>query len=160
MESINNIFLTAGDAVAKYRKTVDHSVSGWRLDPEKPGRIRTEFLLLNDTGKPDYDHDVIELYSKEELAYFRQANKYLIEGGLVEPYNGTRADTDERNLLTEDDVEAIAAIKQIPALRKRLEQLTSSVTVQRVYDAASLIGRPLSVMQLIQSRIDELRPSN
>lgn len=154
MTAVNNIFLVAGDPLKRYIKTVDFRLAGKRLHPTSNQPV--DFIIAGDPAHGIvYDEMVIELYSDKEIAYFMQVNRYLIRAGYIKEYDAAPEAVDVSNLLTDEDVEAIATIRNIPALEARLDELSSVVTLQRVLNAAAHVGRPQKVLNVIQSKIDQ-----
>lgn len=149
MASLNNIYLTVETPPYKrYVKTIKSQVAGLRLNDE--GK-QASFILH--TGPDfDYEQDVLEIYSDREHRYFLQANRTLIAKGLLKEYNGVKGEIDKTNLLTDDEIETIATTKSMPVLMKRLGELTSKVTVDRVLATATEIGRPQKFLEAIRQR--------
>jgi len=148
--------MTAGDPVKRYRNMPKHGIAGWRLNPDD-GNKKLEFQLVP-TPEPefDYERDVIELYSTKEIKFFMQANKYLFQQGFLTEYEGEAEPVDTTNMLTDDEVLTIATQRNVPSLKKQIEELTSRVSVQRIYDTAKEIGRPAKTLEIIKNHLDTL----
>lgn len=151
---MNNAFVAAGDPIARYVKTVDHPITGWRLSPEDNKQV--EFILSTPTTEFDYDTAVLEFYNERDLRFFLQRNKYLIENGLVKIFTGEAEPVDTTNLLTDDQVQEIATTRTPAAMIKRLSELTSDLTVKRVLAVAKEIGRPAKMLTIIEERLQQL----
>lgn len=153
MQSENNIFISAGDPIARFVKTVDHVITGWRLDPDNK---EVAFILSTPTDVFDYDTAVLEFYSERDLKTFKLRNKYLIEQGLIKEFKGINEEPDATNLLTDAEIDGIAATRTPQMMAQKLAELTSILTVQRVLKAAEELGRPTKTLQTIRDRIQEL----
>lgn len=154
MQSMNNIFVAQGEPVQRYVKTVEHPITGWRLDPDTGKQV--EFILSTPTEAFDYDAAVLEFYSDKDWKFFIQKNRYLIEQGLVKKFEGAPEPVDTTNLLTDEEIFKIATTSQILTLKKKLQEITSSLTVKRVLVVAEEVGRPAKTLAEIQARVDEL----
>ncbi len=156
MASVNNMFLIAGEPVKRYVKTLPSKISGSRLEPGSDAVHPIYFVLESLRDAPfSYEAEVLELYTDKEVKYFMQANKSLVAAGFIKEYNGTISEPDVTNFLSDEDVQIIAAIKTVPALTNRLDELTSRVAVHRVLDAANDIGRPKRFIDAIELRLME-----
>lgn len=175
--SHNHQFIAFEDKIVKrYAKTSNSILTGYRLDPNRPEN-RMDWLLTSPTklfsviwedGKQptlirtgfSYDDEVIELYSDVEVRLFERLNRATIESGALKVYTDTAPGIDMTNLLTDDEVEAIATTKQIPSIRKKIAAINSPLTLQRILEAVEKHDRPMSVAKAIQSRINELSANN
>lgn len=158
MASTNNYFLSAGDPVKKYVKTIKSKVSGSRLEPGSTN-IRPIFFVLetHDSGEFVYEDEVLELYSDRETKHFLQSNRSLIRQGLLQEYNGEAEPVDTSNMLTNDMVQEIASTRNANELTTRLNTYTSGVSVSRILEAATTIGRPKKILDIINARLTALQ---
>ena len=165
--STNNIYYNVDTVpVMRYRKTVAHSLSGWRIDPitgKQVDFILTSAPLPRDYKYEDlpkmtfkYEYDVVELYSDKEVNLFRRLNRTLFENGLLQEYEGEPEATDFSNMMSDADVIKIAVLPPIK-LQKRLTEITSDVTLHRILAMAQEIGRPAKVITTIEQRQKELQ---
>lgn len=171
--SVNHQFIQHEEKIVKrYTKTVPHMVTGKRLDPNRPENQLTWLLQSPDknfslhwseTEAPKltriaftYGDEVIELYSDVEVRLFERLNSTLIEQGVLKIYDQSAPLVDTTNLLTDAEVTAIAATKQLPALKKRIATITSIHTLRRILEAIETLDRPMSVARTLQNRIKEL----
>lgn len=154
--SFNNILLTAiTDPAYKYAKAIPSKLCGKRLDPITNEVI--DFILESAAdGRFVYENDVIELYNEREHRYFMQANRPFILNGLLKQYAGDALPIDLSNIMSDEDVERIASLRTLPAVKKALSEVSSSVTLDRILLMAKHIGRPQSVIALIEQRITEI----
>ena len=153
--SINNILLTAEtEPTHRYAKTIRSKIAGFRLDPLDNKQV--PFLLTSVGDEFSYEDEVVELYSDKENRYFMQANKLFIANGYLKPFNGTAAPVAMDNIISDEDVERIAAIRTPNQLKSKLAPITSKVSLERVVQAAREIGRPQSIINIIESRIKDL----
>jgi len=164
--SVNHQYINHSDSVVeRYVKTVLHGISGYRYDPDT-GKVTDFFLSTPESvfnfatrernGDIVYDSEVLELYTDQEVKYFKRANKSLLERGLLKPYYATSIATDESNLLDDTQIEEIAAIVTPAQLKKRLATITSEVTLNRILDSMQALGRKESMRHLVKARIEEI----
>lgn len=166
MASVNNIYYTAdGPPVMRYQKTVTHSLSGWRIDPQTGKQV--DFILesaplstgykYEDLGKQlfNYEHDVVELYSEKEVQFFRKRNKPLFEKGLLQEYDGEPEAPDFANMMSDVEVTKIACLPAAK-LTAKLTEITSEITVHRILTTAEEIGRPAKIINQIRERLTTL----
>jgi hypothetical protein len=153
--SINNIFLTAGEPFVRYTKTVNHGITGFRLNPDDNDR-KIEFQLITFGPHPPYEDAVLELYSDKEVKFFRQANRYLFQAGLIREYEGEAPAVDMSNVLDEDEILEIASTRNIQQLEKRIQAITSKITMRRIYEVAQEIGRPAKTLALLEQHLAQL----
>lgn len=155
MASQNNIYLVVMDEPYKrYTKAVPSQVGGIRLDAN--GKEPVYFILHSHPKGFEYDAEVLEIYTEREDRYFRQANRGLFAQGLLKEYFGEQPELDDSNVLTDAEVQEVAAMRNIESMRKRLNELSSVYTIRRILAAANEIGRPQKTVQMIESRIKEL----
>lgn len=152
MQALNTIIFSAGEPFAKYATTVKYSVTGKRLNPHDIKEQMT-FILGDDEQNRgfDYEQHVIEIYSELENRYFIQTNKYLFTNGLIARYSDTIKEVSMQNVLTEEEVTAIASIPNATTLIAKLTEFTSNVAIDRIYARAEEIGRPKRVLLAIKS---------
>lgn len=152
--SMNNILITANNPpLYKYAKVIPSKLSGLRLDPVTYQEIP---FLLRSKGDFDYEHDVIELYSEREHKHFLQVNRVFIKSGFLKEYHGENEPEDLTNVISDEEVERIASTRTLMALKKALADITSPITLDRILQMAKHIGRPLSIISLIEERIAEM----
>lgn len=158
MNSSNTSYVTSYQVFKRLVNPSKTTVTGWRLDPTKDGDVLTNFILMPfDRKIENFEDDILEIYTEREWEIFKRKNRYLIESGLVKDYTESLSEIDETNILTDEQVEAIALSSTTAKLKKNLEALTSAVTISRILDTAKDIGRPAKFLQIIQDRIDELK---
>jgi hypothetical protein len=155
MGSVNNIYLVIADEPYKrYVKTIASKVGGVRMDDQMKGQ--TGFILESAPDGFSYEAEVLEIYSDREDRLLRQANKTLFSNGYLKEFTGQLPELDTTNMLDDDEVDMIAATKNIQVLQKRINELTSPFTVKRILDKANEIGRPQKTIAVIQDRLDFL----
>lgn len=175
--SQNHQFIAFDSQIVKrYAKTITGILTGYRLDPNRPEN-RIDWLLSSpnkyfqvvwEDGKEpkiirtgfSYDDEVIELYSDTEVRLFERLNRAAIENGALKLYYDGAPDIDTTNFMSDDEVETIAMIKQIPAIKKKIAGIYSELTLKRILAAVEQHDRPMSVAKAIQARIDELSTNN
>lgn len=161
-----------GKAVKRYAKTVLYRISGYRLDPHRPEN-RLDFLLVTPErdveiipqteGRPivrqvrfNYEDEILELYSDTEIRVFERWNKSLIEKGLIKEYNQLAPDVNSNNMLSDEQVEEIALTRQLTALKKKISDISSPVSLKRIKAAAIDLNRSVNIITAIDERLDEL----
>lgn len=126
-----------------YKKNVPYRV-GVRME------IRdTEGVLL------DNDNPYIAV-PKKNLRKFLQANKYGIDKGLIIEIDEPPLETVSNNSIT--DEQAAELVKNYHALKKRLPEITSDVTVLKLLQAAKATKRAEGTIKLITERYEEISP--
>lgn len=164
--SKNHQFLEFSENVVKrYAKTVPYVISGYRLNPHNPNE-RLDFILKTPENNfdfqakklkgLDYETEVIELYSTQEANMFLRLNKNAIERGLLKEYDGTPNEVSTENLVNDAEILELASIKAPNSLKSRLKTITSTVVVERILDKAIELGRSVTIIKLLEDKLDEL----
>jgi hypothetical protein len=173
MASFNHQFIQFSDKViARYTKTTVGMLTGKRLDPHRPENTidwllhtpEANFLFIKrDDGKTElirqhhtYEDEVIEIYSEAEKALFERLNRGNIQTGVLIVYEGVGPENDLSNVLSESQIREIAATKQLPALRKKIQDITSIHSLERILQAAKDLDRPNSIVVTIQEKINDI----
>lgn len=156
----NNIFLTADEPVARYAKTIRSKIAGVRLHPESGAQVGFVLESNEDPDTFDYDTEILELYTDKEHRFFKQANKKLIEEGLLKPFSGTAEDVQLNNLVPDEELEDVVSTSNQAELKARLTKYTSLVTVERALSLAKEIGRPRRILTVIEQYKAELEEKN
>ena len=172
--SYNHQFVQLADKVVKrYIKTTNKAITGFRSDPNRPEN-KIDWLLSSPNDSFEvvwndgedvqiirknftYDDEVLELYDLTEIVSFSRWNRGLLEHGILVEYEQPAPEIDTSNMLTDAEVNDIAATKNILALRKRLSTITSKEGIDRILTAAEKLDRPISVAKAIQDRKRELQ---
>lgn len=155
MSSLNNILMFAETpALYKYAKAIPSKLSGVRLDPVTFREI--PFRLESGPDGFEYDNDVIEFYNERDHKFFLQVNRNFIKNGFLKIHTGDATPADLANVISDEEVELIASTRTNTSLRKQLSKITSKVALLRILDMATEIGRPKSVIDIIEQRIQEI----
>lgn len=174
--SYNHQFVELEERVVKrYAKTNNSILTGYRLDPYRPeNRItwllsspNNLFKVIWEDGQPpklirtgfSYD-EVIELYSDAEVRLFERLNRAAIESGALKVHNSPAPAVDTTNLMTDEEIDAIAKTKQLPSITKKISTITSVYTLQRILEAVQKYDRPFSIIKAVEKRINELSTNN
>lgn len=151
--SLNTIVTTSvTQPYAMFISTVPSTITGWRLNHENK---RVEFILEGVRPDAPFDHDqhVLEIYTEQELTYVRRFNRYLFDNGLLIPYTGEPPKSTDANVKTDADIDVIlATAKNKNAIQKAIEDITSPVTLSRIFAAAKERGTPKTVLEVIEAR--------
>lgn len=159
--SVNATFIMDTEPIAKYAKAVNHMIAGFRLDPE--GK-QVDFILKTPSDCVDEelnrvrysDDEILHIYSEKEHTYFKRMNRRLLEAGLLKPYTGDPEQLDLTNMLDDAEVDNIAAMTNIKAFEKRINQITSTVSLKRILNKMSDLGRKASFLAIINQRLADL----
>ncbi len=155
MQTANNLYPASGDPYKRFVKTVEYAITGWRLDDQ--GKSQAEFVLASPLKEFDYEMEVLEVYSEKEYKFLLQKNRYLFQSGLLKEYDGAPDEVDMSNILSDDEIFALASTRLPNDLKSKLSAITSHVTVKRVKHMAEEVGRPIKILSLINERIEQLR---
>lgn len=137
--------------VERWVKTVPHMVSGKRVNPHKPTEYIDWVLKTNSANfnysayskqKPfaekvtfEYRDEVLELYSEQEQKVFKRINRNLIERGLLKLYHGQEGSVNTNNVLSDEEIQELINLPTLPAFKKRLQLITSTITLDRIKQA-------------------------
>ncbi len=114
------------------------------------------YEVVGHTPNFNYDEEVLETYSPEEDRIFRAFNKKLFESGLLVEYTENSTPIQYNNALTDVEIQEIAKIKNTLKYRKRLTEITSIPTLERIKAELLELDRPQSFIRATGDRIDEL----
>ena len=128
----------ANTVIARYQKTLPCKLAGIRLNPHNPTE-RVDFILashedkfVNGTLTFDYDTDVVELYSEQELRMFEALNKKAFQAGKLAPYTDTPQPIETKHALTEETIKALSKYGNKEQFKAKLEEFDSWVPVSRI----------------------------
>ena len=181
MQSTNHQFLEFSDQVKKrYVKARIEPITGYRLNPRNgvnPNE-RIEFLLATPEpnltittygdGEPtkveqhtlSYEDEVLELYTDQEVKSFERMNRLLIENGLLIEYTLEAPEVDHANALSDAELTKIAKLKTIAAFRNRLEEITSTHTLNKLLEIMDDIDTVTNAqMKAVRERINAVKSS-
>lgn len=163
--SKNNIFPEFVDNIyTRYKKVCVNAIGLTRTNPFD-ARSRMEVILVSDWAyfdiateklKFNYDTDVIEIYSADEDRVFRILNAYLLQNGMLVPFDGTRDALDLSNALSDVELSDIAASKNLLSFKKKIKDINSVTTLQRIKDVVERADRPYSFIKALEERIVEI----
>jgi len=147
--------------VERYQKTVPCKLSGIRLNPHDDV-TRIDFLLKSkaddsNAAEFSYMHDVIELYSEKESRMFKALNAKLFEEGSLVPFNDKPREVKTDNMLTDDEIKALAKFGTKEKFAARLQEFNSWIPISRIL-AQLDENSPTWRRDLLMKRLDELRP--
>lgn len=164
IRNANHQFLEIQDQVySRYRKTSVGAVCGARLHPRTQERI--PFILMSEENNfnPEdntlsfsYDTDVIEIYSPQEDKTFRAWNSYLFKTGLLVPYTGEKEEVDTSAAMSDEDVTALVATKNLLQFKSKISKINSKVTLQRILEETRRQDKKHSFVQTVETRIAEV----
>jgi len=122
-----------------------------------PYRIGVRTDLKDTVGTLLDDENPYVSVFKEDLRKFLQANKYAIEKGLLIEIEEPPLETYSINSIT--DEQAVEIVKNYHALRRKLPEITSDVTILKLLEAAKRTNRKEPTIKLIMERYEEVSPS-
>ena len=83
-------------------------------------------------------------------------NKHLIENGLIKEFTESTPVIEDANFLSDTEVADIANIMNLGAFKKKISEITSKVTINRVLSSAREHNRSANNINAIEARLDEL----
>jgi hypothetical protein len=160
--SKNNIYPAFETVYKRYAKVPIHIVAGSRVDPQDNTKnvgwtlsTKEENFNIEKQSRSEfvYEDEVIEVYTPIEDKMFQRLNKSLFSLGLLKEYDQESLPPDMKNFLNDSDVLEIVEMKSLAELAKRLQQLTSVATLQRVRELAVSLNKTIKKIQVIDDRI-------
>lgn len=156
--SRNAKFLQFGEPIRSYKKTVPFAIAGSRLHPA--ALTPMSFVLTSEEPNTGVEDGVIELYSEDELRHFRRANVRLFQLGYIEEYSEEAPPDPESdpNFLTEERLAEIISTKNHMSFKKKIKDITSIATIQRIWDAIEEQGTTsVTIRAAIEEKMKELK---
>lgn len=120
-------------------------------DPNGGGVIKTTLAQT----KFDYEHEVIELYTDEELKMFQRLNRDLLTDGDLIEFDEKAPEVDLVNTLSDADIKKLVRIKTKSVFEAKINELTSLRTLKLVMDALEETDAPMSYAKIIRERENE-----
>lgn len=126
-----------------------------------PTTMRQEERILKGdprSKKSDIEDLVVKLWTKGTHTYFKNANKRLLEEGKLVPYDykSGKQEVNLSNAIKDSEIEEILS-QPFFTLKNRLEEVTSSVTVERFLRIAEELNRPIGTVNHIREKLHELQ---
>ena len=106
--------------------------------------------------KFDYEQEVIELYSEDELKLFQRLNRDLLVNGDLVEYNDKAPVIDLVNTLSDTDIKKLVRLKTKSIFEAKVKELTSLRTLKLVMAALEETDAPMSYAKIIKERENEL----
>lgn len=122
-----------------------------------PYRIGVRTDIKDTVGSVLDDQNPYIEVEREDLRKFIQANRYAIERGLLIEIDEPPLETVSVNSIT--DEQAVEIVKNFHALKKRLPEITSDVTILKLLNAAKAGKRSEATIRIITERYEEVSPS-
>lgn len=122
-----------------------------------PYRIGVRSDLKDSVGTVLDDENPYVEVDKADLRKFLQANKYAISKGLLIEIDEPPLETVSVNSITDEQAEQL--VKNFHALKKRLPEITSDVTVLKLLQAAKATKRAEGTIKIITERYEEISPN-
>jgi len=134
-----------------YKKAIKGSVGGRTLD--KKGDM-VEFLLKGDPMSDDEDV-IVEINDADAEKFFEKTNKTAIAQGYIIRIDEHTLTLDESNAVSDGYLKDL--LKQpFMQMKKRVEEFTSPIPVNRLLEFASQENKPVKTVEYIKSAISKL----
>ena len=135
-----------------FKKAIKGSVGGVFINTR--GEIE-EFLLVGDPNTKDIEKIVVEIHDVEAEKYFIRHNKAtIVNGYLVEITEGYEMTLDEVNAVSDGYLKDL--LKQpFMKMKKRVEEFTSPVPVDRLYAFAQAANKPFKTIEFLKEALDK-----
>jgi len=138
-----------------YRKVIVGKVVVRIIDPFS-GK-RTELLVEGDPKVTDPAELEVSLWTPLEVKFFEKFNKGLIENGsLVVAGSKSERIINFANALSDEELKDLVTDRYF-TFKKRLGEITSETTVQRLLQIAKDVNRPAKTLQTIELRLEEIQ---
>ena len=113
-----------------------------------------EFHLEGNPNDPDCDTNFVELWSEQEHAFFKRANKYHLNEGSVIRTDKKRPSKIKQSANNRPDkfLEALVS-KPFMALKAEVEKMTTEAALLRVIQFAEDAQRPEKTMDYLRGRL-------
>lgn len=142
--------------VAVYKKTTVGKVGVIVFNPMT--RKPEERILKGDPRDPtrNIENEIVKIFTKDAHQYFKNANKNLLERGLIAPHEMELDDIDMGNAISDEEIDRILSQPNF-ALSARLKKFTSPIPVERLHIRALELNKPVKTIENIKARISELQ---
>jgi hypothetical protein len=139
-----------------YRKAIKGSVGGRILD--KKGN-EAEFLLKGDPydENTDLDNLTVEIIDADSEKYFRKANKPAIVNGYLIQVSDYELTLDEVNAVSDGYLKDLLK-ESFTKMKKRVEEFTSPVPVNRLLVFAKADNKPVKTISYLEEKLKEFNP--
>ena len=140
-----------------FRKAIKGSVGGRVLN--KKGD-ETEFLLKGDPTdeKTDLDNLTLEILDEDALKHFKRTNKPAIINGYLIQVDSYEMHVDEINAVSDGYLKDL--LKESPTkMKKRVEEFTSPVPVNRLLGLAKAANKPVKTVKYLEDRLKDFDTS-
>lgn len=130
-----------------FKKAIKGSVGGRFINTR--GEY-DEFLLIGDPATADIEDITVEVTNEEAEKYFIKSNKpAIVNGYLIEIKDGYEMTLDSINAVSDGFLKDL--LKQpFFKMKKRLEEFTSPVPVERLLTIAKAENKPIKTIELLQ----------
>ena len=182
MNSTNHQFIGFDSKIVKkYVRTTIYPVSGRRLNPlnrDNPDEV-IDFLLATPAdnfkydvetdpnggatikttvsqAKFEYEQEVVELYSDDEVRLFQRMNRELLVNGDLVEYDEKAPEVDLVNTLSDTDIKKLVRLKTKTIFESKVKEITSLRTLKLVMAALEETDAPMSYAKIIKERENEL----
>lgn len=136
-----------------FRKAIKGSVGGRILD--KKGN-EFEFLLKGDPYDEDTDVDnlTIEIFDEDAEKYFKKANKPSIVKGYLIEVSDYELTLDGVNAVSDGYLKDLLK-ESFTKLKKRAEEFTSPVPINRLLVIAKLENKPVKTVNYLEEKLKD-----
>lgn len=142
--------------IAIYKKTTVGKVGVIVFNPitRKP----EERILKGDPRDPtrNIENEIVKIFTEDAHMYFKNANRTLLERGLIAPFTSQLAGVDMGNAITDEEIDNILSQPNF-SLKARLAKFTSPIPVERIHVRAMELNKGVKTIEQIVARIAELQ---
>ena len=136
-----------------FKKAIKGTVGGVFINTR--GDIE-EFLLKGDPQTKDVENVIVEIHDAEAEKFFIKRNKpAIVNGYLVEITEGYEMTLDETNAVSDGYLKDL--LKQpFMKMKKRVEEFTSPVPVDRLLTFALGENKPIKTIEFLKASLNKL----
>lgn len=142
----------------QYIKTVPSKVYVSVLDPFND-RQPVGVILKGNPRKQDRD-SIVEIWSEKEDAFFKRANRRLLETGVLIPHTPKEvvepSEEERLNSMSDDELEELLS-KRFIALQNIVNKITSPATMFRLLEIAKELDKPQKTVAFLEGKLSELQ---
>jgi len=135
-----------------FKKAIKGAVGGTFINSR--GEVE-EFLLKGDPNTKDIEQITVEIHDGEAEKYFIKHNKTtIVKGYLVEITEGYEMTLDEINAVSDGYLKDL--LKQpFMKMKKRVEEFTSPVPVDRLLTFALEVDKPFKTVEFLKASLNK-----
>lgn len=137
-----------------FKKAIKGSVGGMFINSR--GEVE-EFLLKGDPQTKDIEQITVEIHDAEAEKYFIKHNKpAIVNGYLVEITDGYEMTLDEVNAVADGYLKDLLR-QPFMKMKKRVEEFTSPVPVDRLLTFALEANKPFKTIEFLKASLNKFK---